>query len=97
MKTRKALITGGANGIGLGIAERFAEEGADLFLCDINPEMLQRAEADLGALGGRVVSRVTDVSNQKAVQEMVRFALGELGQVDILVNNAGVFKVGQRS
>jgi meso-butanediol dehydrogenase / (S,S)-butanediol dehydrogenase / diacetyl reductase len=94
LENRKALITGGANGIGLGIAQRFAEEGANLFLCDINPERLQRAEAELGALGGRVSSRVTDVSDQKAVQEMVRFALGELGQLDILVNNAGVFKVG---
>jgi NAD(P)-dependent dehydrogenase (short-subunit alcohol dehydrogenase family) len=94
LENRNALITGGANGIGFAIAQRFAEEGANLFLCDINPVTLQRAETDLAALGGRVISRPTDVSNQKTVQEMVQFALGEFGQLDILVNNAGVFKVG---
>jgi NAD(P)-dependent dehydrogenase (short-subunit alcohol dehydrogenase family) len=93
LENRNALITGGAKGIGLGIAERFAEEGANLFLCGTDSEALKRAEAELQALGGRVRSRVTDVSDRKAVQEMVQSALGELGQVDILVNNAGVLKV----
>ena len=89
LQDKIALITGGSRGIGQAIAKRFAEEGADLFLCATNPDKLEDAASELRKLGGRAACRPADVSDRQAVFDMVEAALSEFGRIDVLVNNAG--------
>jgi 2-dehydro-3-deoxy-L-rhamnonate dehydrogenase (NAD+) len=87
LNQRIALVTGGAQGIGLAVAERFIASGARVLLWDIDEPLLARARALLGAaaFGARV--ELTDVD---AVERATQAALAEHGRIDILVNNAGI-------
>jgi len=86
---RTAFITGGANGIGLGIARALARAGARLALADLDAAGLERARLELGALTPveTVVLDVTDRAGMAAAAERVEALLGP---VSLLVNNAGV-------
>jgi NAD(P)-dependent dehydrogenase (short-subunit alcohol dehydrogenase family) len=86
LKDRVAIVTGGAQGIGRAIADKFAEEGAALIIADINGEGATAAAAALPrAIGLRV-----DVSDPVGVQAMVKAAVDTFGGLDILVNNAAI-------
>lgn len=85
---KRAIVTGGARGIGYAIAERFLREGAAVFLCDIHEQRLEDALRSLSAIG-EVDGRVADVSDRAAVDAAVASAL-QRGPVDVLVNNAGI-------
>lgn len=87
---KTALITGGAAGMGLLWAERFAADGANVALWDINDDNLERAREALQRQGVRVLTQNVDVTDRARVYEAAEAARAELGQVDILVNNAGV-------
>ena len=87
---RVALITGGAGGIGLAIARRFANAGASIALADIRQEVVERAAEDLRRFGARAVGLAGDVSTASGATAIVSGALAELGRIDILVNNAGI-------
>jgi NAD(P)-dependent dehydrogenase (short-subunit alcohol dehydrogenase family) len=89
-KGKVAVITGAASGIGLGIAERCVREGMNVVLADIGEADLAKAEADLKAAGGSVLSVRTDVSKRSDVEELARRAFGAFGGVHLLFNNAGV-------
>jgi NAD(P)-dependent dehydrogenase (short-subunit alcohol dehydrogenase family) len=89
-RDKVVIVTGGANGIGFGIATRFAAEGAQVVIADINPDAGERAVQDLRAGGGRAISIPTDVADEAQVEQMADRAFKELGQIDVLVNNAGV-------
>ena len=82
---RIALITGAARGLGARIAERFAEEGADVIINDLS---LKAAEATASRLGGRAVA--ADVSDPDSVAAMFETIAGMTDRIDILVNNAGI-------
>lgn len=84
---KTALITGGASGIGLGIARALAAEGVHLAIAGLHPD--PQAIASLRELGVRVEPIDTDVSQEERVREMVRAAITALGGVDLYVNNAG--------
>lgn len=86
---RIAFITGGAQGIGLGIARRLAREGVSLALVDIDTEALERAEAELGAQT-RVRTEVLDVRDREAFARVADAIESDLGPVSLLFNNAGV-------
>ena len=89
---KKALVTGGARGIGRGIAEIFAEEGADVAVNDV-PAAAQIADevvAAVRAKGRKAVTVAGDVSKRSDVEAMVEKAWKELGSIDVLVNNAGI-------
>jgi NAD(P)-dependent dehydrogenase (short-subunit alcohol dehydrogenase family) len=90
---RVALITGGASGIGLATAERFARDGVRLVLTDIDAAGLDRA---VGGLGGpdRVLGAVTDVSSFADCERAVAAAVAQFGRLDVLVNSAGVWVEG---
>jgi NAD(P)-dependent dehydrogenase (short-subunit alcohol dehydrogenase family) len=89
-KGKVAVITGGASGIGQGIAERCVREGMKVVLADIEEANLAKAETELKAAGGTVLRVRTDVSKRSDVELLARQALDAFGQVDLLFNNAGV-------
>ena len=89
-KDKVAVITGAASGIGRGIAERCLQEGMKVVLADINEEDLSKAETELIALGGTVLSVRTDASRRDDVDFLARKTLEVFGEVHLLVNNAGV-------
>ncbi|MEW5808914.1 MAG: 3-oxoacyl-ACP reductase FabG [Actinomycetota bacterium] len=84
-----AVVTGGAQGLGLAIARRFIAEGAQVVLGDVNLEATQAA-AD--ALGGADVARAVrcDVTDAEQVEALVAAAAGHFGGLDVMVNNAGI-------
>lgn len=92
LKDKVAIITGAAQGIGAATALRFAAEGADLALCDLNPERLEEVAAQARALGRRCLALIGSVSNRAFVQDLVARTRDELGGLDILVNNAGIIR-----
>ena len=84
---RNAVITGGARGIGLAIAERLASEGARVALWDVDGAA---AKASAAALGAAHRADAVDVTDEKAVDAAADAVYGAFGRVDILVNNAGI-------
>ena len=88
---RRALITGGSRGIGLAIAQAYAEAGADVAICARAEGPLKQAHAQLANTGRRISAKVCDVSDAQAIKSWVEEAAAELGGVAILVNNASGF------
>jgi NAD(P)-dependent dehydrogenase (short-subunit alcohol dehydrogenase family) len=86
---RTAFITGGANGIGLGIARAFAGVGVKLGLVDIDAEALERAKAELSAIT-QVHTAVLDMRDRESFARVADEIEGELGPVSLVMNNAGV-------
>lgn len=89
IKGRTAFITGGANGIGLGIARRLAREGVKLALVDLEADALARAKAELQNIT-QVETFVLDVRDRAAYAITAEAAERALGPVTLLFNNAGV-------
>src|ERR1700722_8132094 len=88
---RIALITGAASGIGRGIANAFAREGASIVVADRVPEARAAAVlAEIRAHGREALFVQTDVSSESSVSAMAEAALSRFGRVDVLVNNAGI-------
>lgn len=85
LKDKVALITGGASGIGKATAQRFAEEGAQVVICDVSEEAGQAVAEEIGGDFYQV-----DVTDRDAVQAWVDDVVETHGRVDILVNNAGI-------
>ncbi|MBK8455939.1 MAG: SDR family oxidoreductase [Phyllobacteriaceae bacterium] len=83
---KTAIITGAASGFGEGMAKRFAEEGANIVVADINAVGAQRVAGEIGATA---VTATVDVSRKADVDAMVDKAISAFGRVDIMVNNAG--------
>ena len=89
---RVAVVTGAAQGIGLAIAKRFAEEGVKgLAVLDWNLEQAEKAAAELNKIGStKVIAVNCDVGSYEMVEDAFSYIESELGPVDILVNNAGI-------
>ena len=93
LNNKNVVITGGSEGIGLGIAKAFAREGANLLLIGKDPEKLQKAQqALLNEFGVQVHTLSADLSKTETVTEVVKDIERLLPTVDILVNNAGLGK-----
>ena len=90
---RVAVVTGGGRGIGLGIAERLASDGANVVIGELVPERGDEAAAGLVAKGLRVSAVPLDVSSSASCASMVDAVLAAHGRIDILVNNAGLFRL----
>jgi 3-oxoacyl-[acyl-carrier protein] reductase len=89
LENRVALITGGAKGIGRGIALKFAEERCDVVVNARHIEGAKKVAEEVKALGRRSLAIAADVSNSTEVKGMVARTVKEFGKIDILVNNAG--------
>ena len=85
LKDRVAVITGGASGIGLATARRFAAEGARVVIADLDPATGERAAAEVDG-----VFRLVDVADEASVNQLFDSVAGDLGRLDIAFNNAGI-------
>ena len=90
LQEKIAVITGAAQGIGLGIAQRFAAEGARVMMLDVNEDVGLRAAADISD----AQFFCTDVSDKTAVDHTVDEIMTNSGRIDICVNNAGILRSG---
>jgi 3-oxoacyl-[acyl-carrier protein] reductase len=90
LKNRVAIVTGGAQGIGLAVVQAFVAQGAKVLLADVDGDKAKAAIADLVDAGADVVSHQCDVTASDDQNALVQVCLDHFGQVDILVNNAGV-------
>lgn len=88
-----ALVTGGARGIGRAIALRFAREGADVAVADMNVEGTRSVAGEVEAAGRRALAIGVDVRELAQIRNMVGQAVGTFGRIDVLANNAGVVRV----
>lgn len=86
LKSQRVVVTAGASGIGLAIAEKFLTEGAEVFICDVARLALDTALADNPRLQGALA----DVGDPSLVEAFFDNALSAMGGIDVLVNNAGI-------
>ena len=91
MKGKKVLVTGAARGIGFGIAEAFANAGADVAMCDRDADTLKSSVREIGEKNPAVqcVESLADVSQFEQVEAMVGDLAERMGHIDVLINNAG--------
>ena len=87
-----ALVTGASYGIGFAIASGFAKSGATIVFNDINQELVDKGLKAYEEAGIQAHGYVCDVTDENAVQELVKKIEEEVGVIDILVNNAGIIK-----
>ena len=91
LTNKRAVVTGGAMGIGSAISYRLAEAGASIVIVDVDSERAEKASEELRSYGYEASFIQADVGKEKEVQAMVKTIMGELGGIDILVNNAGIY------
>ncbi|MCM3121593.1 MULTISPECIES: beta-ketoacyl-ACP reductase [unclassified Mesobacillus] len=89
---RVAFVTGGSRGIGKGIVQLFAQEGAKVAFIDLNEEALADTTNELNEKGYEVYSKVANVTDSEQVEQAFKEVNDTFGSVDILVNNAGVIR-----
>ena len=94
LKGKVALITGGAQGIGKEIALAFANAGADLVLCDVNDDALEKASSEIREKGVDALPLKADVTNADDVENVIAKSLDKYNRIDILINNAGITRDG---
>ena len=92
LEGKVALITGASYGIGFAIATAFYRAGATIVFNDINQELVDRGLASYKEEGIPAHGYVCDVTNEAAVQDLVKKINEEVGVIDILVNNAGIIR-----
>lgn len=95
LEGKTVIITGASRGIGRGIAEVFAKQGANIaFTYRSSDEKAKALEDELSANGCKVKGYKSDASNFEAAQQLAANVLEEFGSIDVLVNNAGITKDG---
>ena len=90
LKTKVALITGAAQGIGKAVTLVLARHGADVIVADVNIEKAQETAREVEALGRAAMAVRVDVTRLEDVEKMVEAAVQRFGKIDILINNAGI-------
>ena len=92
---KKALVTGGAQGLGAAIVERLANEGCDIVIWDVNEEKANETAQEIAAKTGRKVSaEQVDITNADGVRSAMDKAVEVLGEVNVMVCNAGILISG---
>jgi 3-oxoacyl-[acyl-carrier protein] reductase len=92
LEGKVSIITGGAQGIGLATAEKFAAEGARVVICDVNQDVISDVVNEFKQSGLDVCGFNADVTNQADILNMVDQVILKYGQIDCLVNNAGIVR-----
>ena len=91
IKDKVVIVTGAAAGIGAGVAQLFAAEGAHVFLVDLNGAQVKELAASLQSEGGSAFGFEADARNRAAMEKVVEDAVSRFGRIDVLINNAGVY------
>ena len=91
LRDKVAIITGGGQGIGRAYALRFAREGAQVVVADINEAQAASVAGEIEALGQRSVAIKTDVSDEASCNALAATVQERFGRIDVLVNNAAIF------
>jgi NAD(P)-dependent dehydrogenase (short-subunit alcohol dehydrogenase family) len=94
LDARVAVVAGGASGLGAAISLGFAGAGASVVVLDIDGAHAADVAAQIGRAGGRATSAICDVRDARALHDVARGIVDELGSVDVLVNSAGTAYVG---
>ena len=87
---KTVLVTGGADGIGFGIATKFGEKGYRIMIVDINAEQANIAKSSLESLGIETMIHVGDVEEIATSQSSISELINTWGRIDILINNVGI-------
>jgi len=90
IKGKVALITGGGDGIGKTVALHFAQLGAKLFVCDINPDSLEKVKVEIEARGAECGTAVYDARKPADCKNAFDALISKYGDIDILINNTGI-------
>lgn len=93
IRGKNAIITGGSQGIGLGIAQVLADEGANVAICARSADRVAQAVETLAAKGVRATGASVDVTDTEALRAWVDSVAGELGGIDIVVANTSAFSI----
>ena len=91
LEKRVAIVTGGGRGIGRAIAQRFAAEGAPVFVTARSEKEVQQVVSEIQEAGGRAAALAADVSREADCEAIIRAAHTAFGAIHVLVNNAGIF------
>ena len=91
---KTAIVTGGGSGIGRGIAEMFAEQGAHVAILEIDSVAANETVAAIESAGGSASALVCDITRQADVKQLVSELAAKRDHIDILVNNAGIAHIG---
>lgn len=91
LTNKRAVVTGGAMGIGFAISYRLAEAGASIVIIDVDSERAEKASEELRSNGYEARFIQADVSKEKEVRDTVNTIVEDVGGIDILVNNAGIY------
>jgi 3-oxoacyl-[acyl-carrier protein] reductase len=95
LKNNSAIVTGAAQGMGREFAEQLASAGANVAVCDVKEELLQKAADRLRETGVKVLARRVDVSHEQEVNAFVKEVQKTFGRIDILINNAAIHPLHQ--
>lgn len=91
LKAKKAIVTGGARGIGLEITKAFLNQGSSVYIIDlIESEEMPALEQSAKETGTEVYFKKADVANEEEISGVIDEIIKDAGQIDILVNNAGI-------
>jgi NAD(P)-dependent dehydrogenase (short-subunit alcohol dehydrogenase family) len=91
LKGKVAIVTGGGQGIGAAISERFAAEGASVVIAQRTGSVGQEQADRITTAGGAAIAVATDVADREQLRELVAATVSHYGPPDVLVNNAGIF------
>ena len=92
---KTVVVTGAGRGIGFGIAERFAEEGANLVVADRDPKVEEASKKIKKSFGVSALAVECDVTNKAQVENLYEQAAAQFGTIDVSVQNAGVITIAQ--
>lgn len=87
-----AIVTGSGQGIGRGVAHRFAQEGAHVVIAEYNAANAESVAAECAAYGPEALAYPIDIGDEHQIEKMVADVVARFGHIDVLVNNAGVNK-----
>lgn len=89
LENRVAVITGSASGMGKAMALRFAREGCDIVVTDLQYDKAKSVVEEIGSTGRKAIAVKADISKSKEIKAMIEESIRSFGRIDILVNNAG--------